>query len=90
MLSTPLRRLGAMPLPPLRQKVFGLASVPLAVHFAGCQLCSGKSPERALRCWPAFRRVVRFAEDQVLAPLGLRHPPLNRSAAESLPLLSLT
>lgn len=80
---TPLRRLDAPPLPPLRRKVFGLADVPLAVHFAGCQLCSGKAPEKAGACWPAFRRVLRFAEEQPLRALGVRHARgTNRSAPE--------
>ena len=85
-LATPLRRVGAAALPPLRRSVFGLSSVPLSVHFAGCQLCSGKSPETAARCWPAFRRTVRFAEEQSMRPLGLRHARANRSAADDLPL----
>ena len=62
--AVPLRRLGAPPLPQLRHKVYGLATVPLAVHFAGCQLCSGKAPEKSERCWPAFRRALRLAEGQ--------------------------
>lgn len=88
---TPLRRVGAAPLPPLQQKVFGMSSVPLAVHFAGCQLCSGKAPpERERACWPAFRRVVRFAEEQTLATWGVRHGrATNRSAADEAALEAL-
>mmetsp|Transcript_2339 Transcript_2339/g.6532 ORF Transcript_2339/g.6532 Transcript_2339/m.6532 type:complete len:426 (+) Transcript_2339:75-1352(+) len=62
----PLRPLSAEPLPPLSRAFFGLTQVPLAVHFAGCQLCSGKAPVRAVKCWPAFRGVVRFSEQQSL------------------------
>ena len=78
-------------MPGLRRPLFGSSRVPMAVHFAGCQLCSGKATDvgRTARCWPAFRRVLRFAEEQTLRPLGLRHAPQNRSAAESLPLLPL-
>ena len=62
--------------------------MPLSVHFAGCQLCSGKAADKASRCWPAFRRTLRFAEDQYLRPLGLSHPPRNRSAQEAAPLVA--
>ena len=83
----PLRLLGAPPLPPLRKSVFGRQHVPFTIHFAGCQLCSGKAePERARRCWPAFRRAVRFAEDQTLKPMGLQHALRNRSEPLDLPL----
>ena len=78
---TPLRRLGSPMLPSLRHKVWGLADVPLAVHFSGCQLCSGKAPDKAAPCWPVFRRVVRFAEAQALRALGVHHARgSNRSA----------
>jgi hypothetical protein len=90
-LPLPLRDPSAEVLvPPLRRPFFGYTRVPLAVHFAGCQLCSGKaSAERAAKCWPSFRRVIRFAEEQTLRPLGLRHSPHNRSAPGSAPLLAL-
>lgn len=83
----PLRLVGAPRLPPLKKAVFGREHVPFSIHFAGCQLCSGKAaPERARRCWPAFRRTVRFAEDQTLRPMGLQHALRNRSEPLDLPL----
>ena len=70
----PLRAPTAHPLAPLRRRVFGSLRVPLSVHFAGCQLCSGKGPpEKTPRCWAELRRTIRFAEDQAMRPLGLRH-----------------
>ena len=45
--TMPLQSLNAARLPPLRQPIFGSWRVPLAVHFAGCQLCSGKVSARA-------------------------------------------
>ena len=84
--APPLRQLSAPAIRPLTQRVHGSARVPLSIHFAGCQLCSGKAPEISERCWPVFRRTIRFAEDQALLPLGVRHARANRSAAESLPL----
>ena len=61
--ATPLRRVGAPPLPPLRKRVFASLRVPLAVHFAGCQLCSGKGPpERTPRCWKAITQALQFAQ----------------------------
>ena len=75
-------------MPPLRRAFYGYTRVPLAVHFAGCQLCKvDAATERAAKCWPSFRRTLRFAEEQVLQPLGLRHPPHNRSAMGSAPLI---
>jgi len=86
----PMRSPSAEPLPAMRRPFYGHTRVPLAVHFAGCQLCSGKAaPEKSAKCWPAFRRVVRFAEEQGLRSLGLRHPSQNRSAPESAPLVRL-
>lgn len=78
--APPLRQPRAPPLAPLRKRVFGSVRVPLAVHFAGCQLCSGTAPEKAPRCWPAFRRVLRFAEDVALRPLGVRHDPSSNAS----------
>lgn len=90
LLPLPLREAQALPLASLRQRVHGSTRVPLSVHFAGCQLCSGKAEaERAARCWPAFRRVLRFAEDQALRPLKLRHARRNRSVEGSMALESL-
>lgn len=90
-LPLPLRDpLADVVVPLLQRPFFGHVRVPLAVHFAGCQLCSGKaSPERVAKCWPSFRRVLRFAEEQTLRPLGKRHSPWNRSAPGSAPLLDL-
>ena len=53
------------PLPPLRRPVFGSSRVPLSVHFAGCQLCSGKGDATRMdRCWSLFKATVTFAEEQ--------------------------
>lgn len=85
----PLRAPTAHPLAPLRRRVFGSWRVPLSVHFAGCQLCSGKGPpEKTPRCWAELRRTIRFAEDQAMRPLGLRHQTgtQNRSADSDGPL----
>ena len=61
--------------------------MPFSIHFAGCQLCSGKADaERAARCWPAFRETVRFAEDQATQPWGLAHAPEDRGGASDAPL----
>ena len=85
----PLRPNAAEGSPLLTRAFYGVPRVPLAVHFAGCQLCSGKAPERASKCWPAFRRTVRFAEEQTFRAWGLRHSPHNRSAPLDAPLLPL-
>ena len=86
----PLRQAHALPLASLRRRVHGSLRVPLSIHFAGCQLCSGKAAaERTVRCWPAFRRTLRFAEDQALQPLRLRHGRLNRSAEFDMALESV-
>ena len=86
----PLRAIGTEPPTSLRRPFHGMRHVPLAVHFAGCQLCSGKaSAERAAKCWPAFRQAVRYAEELALRPLGLRHATDNRSASDDAPLLRL-
>ena len=87
--TLPLRQPGSPPLAPLRQRVHGGTRVPLSIHFAGCQLCSGKATSKAATCWPAFRRTLRFAEDQALRPLKLRHAQLNRSDEQNQPLETL-
>lgn len=87
--AAPLRLVGAAALPPLLQRVHGSTRTPLSVHFAGCQLCSGKAVEKAARCWPAFRRALRFAEDQALRPLGLQHAAHNRTAPHDEALVSM-
>ena len=75
------------PAPRLRRQVLGRWRVPFSIHFAGCQLCSGKADaERAARCWPAFRETVRFAEDQTTRPWGLAHAPEDRGGASDAPL----
>lgn len=83
----PLRLIGSTPLPRLKKAVFGGHHVPFAIHFAGCQLCSGKTDvERSIRCWRNLRQAIRFAEDQTLMQIGLRHSIENRSASRDLPL----
>ena len=74
LMPLPLAAPGSQPLPPLLRPVFGNHRVPLAVHFAGCQLCSGKGsklPENtASRCWPSFQAAIRFAAEQTARSLG--------------------
>ena len=67
--------------------VFGRERVPLSLHFAGCQLCSGKLADasRVERCWRAARATIRYAEDQSLAALGLAHPADGRENATDAP-----
>ena len=77
------------PAPRLSRPVFGRWRVPFSLHFAGCQLCSGKADAaRMARCWPAFRETVRFAEDQVTRLLGLVHSPEDHGGASDAPLQS--
>ncbi|KAL1524579.1 hypothetical protein AB1Y20_019469 [Prymnesium parvum] len=84
---TPLRLADVPMLPPLRRAVFGHLNVPFAIHFAGCQLCSGKADvERTIQCWHSFRRTLRFAEDQSLLAIGLQHALPNRSEVYDMPL----
>ena len=76
--------------PRLLRQVFGRWRVPFSIHFAGCQLCSGKADAaRAARCWPAFRETLRFAEDQAMRPWGLAHGPSDRGGASDAPLQQL-
>ena len=86
----------AMPAAPrpgatLLRPVFGRDRVPLSLHFAGCQLCSGKLEDRARveRCWKAARATIRYAEDQTLAPLGVAHPADGRENVSDAPLTQI-
>eukprot|EP00964_Phaeocystis_antarctica_P061111 scaffold36478_cov60-Phaeocystis_antarctica.AAC.2 len=84
--SSAAERVGP-PVPWLSRQVLGRWRVPFSIHFAGCQLCSGKADaERAARCWPAFRETARFAEDQATRPWGLVHAPEDRGGASDAPL----
>ena len=84
--TLPLRQPESPPLAPLRQRVHGgtrlSPSTSLAVNFA-------PEGDKAATCWPAFRRTLRFAEDQTLRPLNLRHAQLNRSDEQNQPLETL-
>jgi hypothetical protein len=48
----------------MRRAVHGSWCVPFAVHFAGCQLCSGKLTDvnRSARCARAIKKVLAYTE----------------------------
>jgi len=64
----------------LSSSIWGTDRVPFVMHFAGCQLCSGKTDSHYANwdeCRDAMAQSLNHAEDWALAQLGLRHVNLT-------------
>lgn len=64
----------------LSTRIWGSDRVPFVMHFAGCQLCSGRTDSHfadADECRDALAQALNHAEDWALAQLGLRHANLT-------------
>ncbi len=64
----------------LSSAIWGTDRVPFVMHFAGCQLCSGKTDAHYANwdeCRDAMAQALNYAEDWALAQLGLRHKSLT-------------
>ena len=64
----------------LSSAIWGTDRVPFIMHFAGCQLCSGRTDAHYANrdeCLDAMAQSLNYAEDWALAQLGLRHSNLT-------------
>ena len=64
----------------LSSAIWGTDRVPFVMHFAGCQLCSGRTDAHYANwdeCRDAMAQALNHAEDWALAQLGLRHRNLT-------------
>ena len=64
----------------LSSAIWGTDRVPFIMHFAGCQLCSGRTDAHYANrdeCLDAMAQSLNYAEDWTLAQLGLRHRSLT-------------
>ena len=64
----------------LSSGIWGTDRVPFITHFAGCQLCSGRTDAHYANrdeCLDAMAQSLNYAEDWALAQLGLRHSNLT-------------
>ena len=64
----------------LSSAIWGTDRVPFIMHFAGCQLCSGRTDAHYANrdeCLDAMAQSLNYAEDWALAQLGLRHRNLT-------------
>lgn len=61
---------------------------PFITHFTGCQPCSGDHNQMytGQSCWDGMRRVLNFADDQVLRSFGFKHvDPFDPTHVSPLP-----
>uniref|UniRef100_A0A7N0T524 Uncharacterized protein n=1 Tax=Kalanchoe fedtschenkoi TaxID=63787 RepID=A0A7N0T524_KALFE len=60
--------------------------LPIMIHFAGCQPCSGKHNPAygAESCWEGMNQALAFADNQVLRNFGLAHLNLSESAVSAI------
>lgn len=63
----------------------GKAKWPFVTHFCGCNFCGGVIISD--RCSQGFERAFNFADNQLLALVGLRHSNLSTSLLEPIPSL---
>jgi hypothetical protein len=64
----------------LSSAIWGSDRVPFVMHFAGCQLCSGRTDAHYAdwgQCRDAMAQALNHVEDWALAQLGLRHANLT-------------
>ena len=64
----------------LSSSIWGSDRVPFVMHFAGCQLCSGKTDAHYANwdeCRDAMAQALNHVEDWGLSKLGLRHKSLT-------------
>ncbi len=64
----------------LKDSIWSSDRVPFVMHFAGCQLCSGKTDAHYAdwgQCRDALAQALNHVEDWSLSKLGLRHANLT-------------
>ena len=64
----------------LQDSIWASDRVPFVMHFAGCQLCSGRTDSHYAdwnQCRDAMSEALNHAEDWSLAKLGLKHANLS-------------
>jgi len=70
----------------LQDSIWSSDRVPFVMHFAGCQLCSGKTDAHYANwdaCRVALGEALSHVEDYSLAKLGLHHKFLNGTEVET-------
>ena len=69
----------------LSTDIWGSDRVPFIMHFAGCQLCSGRTDAHYAdwgQCRDAMAQALNHVEDWALAKLGLKHVNLTSLEVE--------
>ncbi|KAL9663050.1 hypothetical protein QQ045_027887 [Rhodiola kirilowii] len=69
-----------------RAETRGRNRLPIMIHFAGCQPCSGSHNPlyMAESCWDGMKRALTFADNQVLRNFGLVHLNISDSAVSPI------
>jgi hypothetical protein len=70
----------------LSTPIWGSDRVPFVMHFAGCQLCSGRTDAHYANwdeCRDAMAQALNHVEDWALAQLGIRH--VNLTSLDVIP-----